>query len=62
MQTLRVEYHDKVAIIKLNRGVTNAINLELVNELSATLHKLKHDPDVYSLVLGSSNDKFFSIE
>jgi enoyl-CoA hydratase/carnithine racemase len=61
MMMIRTEYHDKVAVVKLNRGITNALNLQLVNELAETLHGVKHDSDVHSLVLGSSNEKFFSI-
>jgi len=61
MQTMRVEQRDHVAIITLNRGVTNAINLQLANELAETLQELEHDSDVRGLVLASSNDKFFSI-
>ena len=56
-----VEYSDKVAILKLNRSVTNALNLQLVEELGETLREVRHSSDVHSLVLASSNDKFFSI-
>lgn len=56
-----MEYHDKVAILKLSRGVTNALNLQLVNQLTENLHKVRNDSDAHSLVLGSSNEKFFSI-
>jgi len=61
MDTVCVEYSDKVAILKLNRSVTNALNLQLVEELGETLREVRHSPDVHSLVLASSNDKFFSI-
>jgi len=61
MNTLQLEHHDHIAIAKLNRGVTNAINLELIKELSGTLQKIKDDPDTNGLVLTSSNEKFFSI-
>ncbi|MFQ6088662.1 MAG: enoyl-CoA hydratase/isomerase family protein [Candidatus Methanofastidiosia archaeon] len=61
MKMICIEYHGKVAMVKLNRSVTNALNLQLVNELAETIERLKHDPDVRSLVLGSSNEKFFSI-
>lgn len=56
-----VEYSDRVAILKLNRSVTNALNLQLVEELGETLREVRYSPDVHSLVLASSNDKFFSI-
>ncbi len=58
---IHLECHDKVAIVKLDRNVTNALNLELVNELAETIQEVKHDSDVYSFVLSSSNEKFFSI-
>jgi enoyl-CoA hydratase/carnithine racemase len=61
MKMIRVEHHDEVAIVKLDRDVTNAIDLQLVEELSETLQGVTHDPGVHSLVLGSSNERFFSI-
>jgi enoyl-CoA hydratase/carnithine racemase len=48
-------------IAKLNRGVINALNLELVDRLSEVFGKAKNDPDVHGLVLSSSNEKFFCI-
>jgi len=61
MNMIGVETRDQVAIVRLDRPVTNAINLQLVGELAETLEGVKQDSDVHSLVLGSSNDKFFSI-
>lgn len=61
MKLFRLECRDQVAILKLNRGTTNALNLQLVNQLAENLRKVRDDPDMHSLVLGSSNDKFFSI-
>jgi enoyl-CoA hydratase/carnithine racemase len=61
MKTMHVQYRDHVAIVKLDRGVTNAIDLQLVKELADTLRSVKHDADVRGLVLGSSNAKFFCI-
>ncbi|MCP5047436.1 MAG: enoyl-CoA hydratase/isomerase family protein [bacterium] len=61
MKMITVDYQDNVAIVKLNHGVTNAINLELVNQLAEALENIKHDSAVHSVVLGSSNEKFFSI-
>ncbi|MEE8391251.1 MAG: enoyl-CoA hydratase/isomerase family protein [Anaerolineae bacterium] len=60
-EILYTEYRDRVAIVKLNRPVTNALNLQLVDELTETLQNVRHDANVHSLVLGSSNEKFFSI-
>lgn len=61
MAMIYVEREDSAALVKLNRGVTNALDLEFVNALAETFQRLKHDSDVRSLVLGSSNHKFFSI-
>jgi enoyl-CoA hydratase/carnithine racemase len=61
METINVEQHGQVAVLKLNRGITNAINLQLVNELTRILQSVKQDSQVGGLVLGSANDKFFSI-
>ena len=61
MKMIRIEHHGEVAIAKLDRDVTNTIDLQLVEELSETLQGVTHDPGVHSLVLGSSNERFFSI-
>lgn len=56
--------HEKVnnvAVLKLNRGVTNPFNLEMVRTLSSHLQELKADPQVRGLVITSANEKFFSI-
>lgn len=56
-----LEYQGSVATIKLNRQVTNAINLELVNGLTNVIRELKSDPRLKALILSSANEKFFSI-
>ena len=61
MSLIHMDVQDHVAIVKLDHGVTNAINLPLVNELAEALQQVKRDPNVHGLVLGSANDKFFSI-
>jgi enoyl-CoA hydratase/carnithine racemase len=61
MKNLTIEIQDHVAILKLNQGPTNPINLSLVRELAEILSTLKDDPDIRSLVLTSVSDKFFSI-
>jgi enoyl-CoA hydratase/carnithine racemase len=61
MDIIHTERREQVAIVKLNRPVTNTLNLSLINELIETLQHAKDDADVHSLVLGSSNEKFFSI-
>ncbi len=52
---------DGVAVLTLDRDVTNALSLELLRTLNEVLKKMKSDPAVQGLVLVSSNTKFFSI-
>jgi enoyl-CoA hydratase/carnithine racemase len=61
MSLIAVDYQDTVAVVQLSRGVTNALNVELVNELGALLERIDSDSSTSALVLGSSNDKFLSI-
>ena len=58
---IRTEVRDEVALVQLDRPVTNALDLELVHELGQALQGVRHDPHVRGLVLASSNVKFFSI-
>ncbi len=61
MKYVDVDQREGVALVTLNRGVTNALNLEFVAELGDTVRDLKDDPDTRALVLRGSNDKFFAI-
>lgn len=58
---IRVERRGQVAIVILNRGVTNPIDLHLVDLLVRTLADIRDDADVRGVVLAGANDKFFSI-
>lgn len=60
-EAISVEYKNKVAVVTLNRGVINALNLDLVEELTESLRAVKQANDIRGLVLTSSNDKFFCI-
>jgi enoyl-CoA hydratase/carnithine racemase len=60
-QLVILDVQDDVGIVKLNHGVTNAINLELVNALSDSLQRAKAEFRLRGLVFTSTNDKFFSI-
>jgi enoyl-CoA hydratase/carnithine racemase len=51
---------DSVRILKLNHGVTNALNAELLKELEDSLGESRNDPEISALVLTSANEKFFS--
>ena len=52
---------NRVAILRLNRGVSNAINPQLVRSLSQAVAAIETDPGITALVLSSSNSKFLSI-
>jgi len=58
---IQVQQKNQILIAKLNRGVTNAINLELISELSDIIKKAEQDNEIHGLVLSSVNEKFFSI-
>ncbi len=61
MDSIIIEKQDDVAVLRLNNGVTNALSLEFVTEISKNLQNLKNDPSVRSLVITSGNNKFFCI-
>ncbi|MBU7017365.1 MAG: enoyl-CoA hydratase/isomerase family protein [Theionarchaea archaeon] len=61
MKMIQIDYHGSVAVVKLARSITNALNLQLITELQESLDKVNQDPDVHGIVISSSNDKFFSI-
>lgn len=51
MNTLEITYKDEYAIVRMNRGKVNAINLEMVQELSDIFHGLEEDVDVNGVIL-----------
>ncbi|MBU7010224.1 MAG: enoyl-CoA hydratase/isomerase family protein [Theionarchaea archaeon] len=57
---VHTDYDGHVAIVTLTHGITNPINLQLVTELKESLQKVKNS-HARSIVLTSSNNKFFSI-
>lgn len=58
---VQLEIQNNIGIVKLNHGPTNAINLDLVNQMADVLHTARIDPQIRGLVLTSHNEKFFSI-
>jgi enoyl-CoA hydratase/carnithine racemase len=60
MSRLSVDYRDTVAVVQLSRGVTNAVDRELVHELGALFESVESDLSTSALVLGG-NATFFSI-
>jgi enoyl-CoA hydratase/carnithine racemase len=61
MALIDIEKEDKIAILKLNNGVTNPLNLEFISILSKELTDLGNDSSIDGIVLTSTNNKFFSI-
>jgi len=61
METIKVDYYEGVVFARLNRGVTNALNLELLQEFGDFLQRVGSDSAVRGIVLASTNEKFFSI-
>jgi enoyl-CoA hydratase len=59
LQTLIVERHDAVTLIKLNRPeALNALNGQLMDELTATLDATEADPAVRCVVITGSDRAF----
>ena len=61
MGMISVEKRGKVALVWLDRSVTNAINMNCVKAMSAIIESLRSDPEVAGIVLSSSSANFFSI-
>ncbi|UCD05621.1 MAG: enoyl-CoA hydratase/isomerase family protein, partial [candidate division WOR-3 bacterium] len=61
MKHIEVGGSEGIAVVRLSRGTTNAINLELIHDLSDNLKVTRDDADISGLVLTSANEKFFSI-
>jgi enoyl-CoA hydratase/carnithine racemase len=61
MGMISIEKRGKVALVWLDRSVTNAINMSCVLELSAIFERLGSDPEVAGIVLSGSSANFFSI-
>jgi enoyl-CoA hydratase/carnithine racemase len=50
-----------IAVVRLDRGVINALNPALVLSLGRAVATVREDDGLTALVLSSANDKFFSI-
>jgi len=60
-QTILTERVDRVALIRLNRGVTNALGPACVADLARALREAREDEDIRGLVITSAGEKFLSI-
>jgi enoyl-CoA hydratase/carnithine racemase len=58
MSKVVIESHENVALVRLNNGVINAINTELVDDLSQAIHQVK--TEFKGMVLAGGT-KFFCI-
>ena len=51
MNTLRVLKKDNYSIVQINRGKVNAVNIEMVKELTTTFQSLKDDDDIKGVII-----------
>lgn len=58
---ISIDSQETTAILKLDRGKKNPIDLELLNEIGKALKEFREDPEIRGLVLASTSDRFFSI-
>lgn len=61
METIAVNRYGEIVLVRLDRGVTNALDPESVNELARIIEQVRNDSSIRGLVLASTNEKFFSI-
>ncbi len=59
MNTIKVRIKDKIAVLSLDRGRSNAINSEMLSELSRTIRNIENDDSIAGLIL-TGKDGFFS--
>lgn len=59
MNTIKVRIKDKIAVLSLDRGRSNAINSEMVSELHQMLRSIENDDSIAGLIL-SGKEGFFS--
>ncbi len=58
---IQTQIQDGIAIVSLQKGVTNAIDGDIVIRFSEALAAAENDPQLRALVLTSANSKLFSI-
>ena len=61
MELISFDTYKDICILKMTNRTTNAINLDLVQELSKFINDVRTDKYICGLVLSSANEKFFSI-
>jgi 3,2-trans-enoyl-CoA isomerase len=59
MNTIKVSVRDKIAFLSLDNGKSNAINAEMLNELSDTIKAIDQDSGTGGLII-TGKENFFS--
>jgi 3,2-trans-enoyl-CoA isomerase len=59
MKTIRVSIKDRLAIITLDRGKSNALNREMISELNEMLKSIAGDPNIGGAIV-TGKENFFS--
>ncbi|WP_316812811.1 enoyl-CoA hydratase/isomerase family protein [Pedobacter heparinus] len=59
MNTIKVTIKDHLSIITLDRGKSNALNREMITELTDMLHNISGDPNIAGVII-TGKENFFS--
>lgn len=59
METLKVTINERMALIGLDRGKSNAINLKMLQELNILLKSIENDDSIAGIIL-HGKERFFS--
>jgi enoyl-CoA hydratase len=59
VKTLRIERHDALAVLRLDKPRGNAIDEELIGDLSAACEELSRDAGLRGVLLASAHPKLF---
>jgi 3,2-trans-enoyl-CoA isomerase len=59
MNTINVTIKDRLALITLNRGKSNALNREMITELTDMLHNINNDANIGGVII-TGKEHFFS--
>ena len=51
MNTIKVNIKDKIAVLSLNRGKSNAINAEMVAELNQMVKNIENDDHAHKKII-----------
>ena len=57
---LNTQVSENICYIQLDRGKSNAMHLEMIEEITTTFKSLKEDPSVFAVVLQGKEGFFTS--